>query len=94
MQDEDYKKFTFLDTPTKFSELFADYDDIDVETHSADIWEIAGKKKLVGFCGTFKWKDKNVIPLDGDSYNKDMTVFGYKWWLEDTLLFVLVGNDW
>ena len=94
MQDERYKNFKLLDNPMKFSELFADYDDIKVETHSTGIWEIDGKKSLVGFCGIFKWKDKKAVPLDGDSYNKDVTIFGYRWWLEDALLFILVGNDW
>jgi hypothetical protein len=94
MQDEGYKGYTLLETPTKFSELFADYDDISVEVDSTDIWEINGKKGIWGFCGVFRWKDKKAIPLDGDSYNKDMTVFGYRWKLEGVLLFVLVGNDW
>jgi hypothetical protein len=91
---EGYKDFTILDKPIKLGDFMADKDDVVVETHSSSVWEVNGEKRILGFCGKFRWKDKNVIPLDGDSYNKDMTVYGYRWWLEDVLVFILVGDDW
>ena len=89
-----YKDFTIFDKTMKFNEFMANKNVSVVETHLTTIAEYDEGKELFGFCGTFEWKDNKIISLDGDSYNKEMTIYGYKWFVENEILFILVGNDW
>ena len=79
-----------LAKPVKFNQLFADQDINLVQVHS-DFGKVP-----VGFCGVFSWKDNKITPLDYDSYNPEMLVYGYEWFKsEDSwALEIFVGDDW
>ena len=78
------RNFTMLDKPISFIELYKD----------RDIEVIQIFMKDVGFCGAFNWDDNIVKTLDGDSYSKNMTVYGYEWFDNEKGLNLLVGDDW
>lgn len=45
----------------------------------------------------FSWIDNMIKPLDGDSYNDNFTVLGYKRFStqnENNCIDILVGDDW
>ena len=46
--------------------------------------------------GVFEWRDGEVIPRDGDIYNKNMTIYGYSTFRYNhkECIDVLVGDDW
>lgn len=51
---------------------------------------------IAGFAGQFRWENNKLTSLDGDSYNSDMTIWGYKIFRDDdeaTCLNVLTC-DW
>lgn len=97
---EGYTDFTILDTPVKFSDLFKNRNFDVVEVHSIQKVNFDKcKEDIVGFCGTFRWKNNKLESLDGDSYNRDTLIYGYeeftnKEYNVDSGLSILVGNNW
>ncbi len=94
-----YKEFKILDVPTPFDQIMADQDIDIVQTHSIQTIETDGYTDIVGFCGQFTWKNNELTPLDGDTYNSKVLVYGYEWWenRENGIkcgLDILVGDDW
>ncbi len=92
-----FEGFKLLDQPQKFSELFLDQNFDDVELVS--IIRLMTEKTVGRFLGAFEWKDNEIESLDGDSYNTDMTVYGYEFFENPEAgvlngLSILVGNDW
>lgn len=69
-----YKDFWFFRNPQDFSKCFKDQNFEVVQLHDITIKNGA----LIGFCGTFKWENNQIIPIDGDSYTKHMNIIGYK----------------
>ena len=90
---ERYRDFTMLETPVPFDLLMEGRNISIVQVHDATP---VGDHDIVGFSGVFCWKDGQAVPLDGDIYNKSMTVLGYSWFtVDDTqCLDVLVKGDW
>jgi len=103
---ERYRDFTILDEPMSFKEFATNHGDIDlVQIHSAEVIKIGDYYDLAGFAGHFSWKNNTLTPLDGDSYNENMTVLAYDWFYPITIdgspskysgecLDILVGDDW
>ena len=94
-----YKDFTFLDESIPFKELFANKNIEYVQVHSLKVIETDAYRGIIGFCGTFKWEDGFITSLDGDSYSKDMMVYGYNYFEYEEAsdgigLDILVGDDW
>ena len=91
-----YEKFTILDKPAVFSEMFKDNNIPCVQLHSIEVYEDEEGKDIIGFCGEFKWEDGKIISLDYDSYTKNTKVYGYSWFMfkGEKCLDILVGNDW
>ena len=92
-----FEGFKLLDQPQKFSELFLNQNFDDVELVS--IIRLMTEKKVGRFLGAFEWKDNEIESLDGDSYNTDMTVYGYEFFENPEAgvlngVSILVGNDW
>ena len=92
-----FEGFKLLDQPQRFSELFLNQNFDDVELVS--IIRLMTEKKVGRFLGAFEWKDNEIESLDGDSYNTDMTVYGYEFFENPEAgvlngLSILVGNDW
>ena len=92
-----FEGFKLLDQPQKFSELFLNQNFDDVELVS--IIRLMTEKNVGRFLGAFEWKDNEIKSLDGDSYNSDMTVYGYEFFENPEAgvlngLSILVGNDW
>ena len=61
-----------------------------------DLSLISDADDIVGFAGQFRWENNKITSLDGDSYNPDMTIWGYEIFRDDdgnTCLTVL-SNDW
>ena len=87
-----YKDFTVLNSPSVFCNLFADRTIPCVQIHSIQQCDDG----IVGFCGVFKWEDNKITPLDGDSYNETMDIYGYSWFMHDgeKCLDVLVKDNW
>ena len=48
---------------------------------------------IIGFAGQCEVKNGEIIPLDGDTYNPDMTIYGYNMG-SGRGLDILVGSDW
>lgn len=90
---ERYKDFTYLDTPKKFCELMANKNFDIVQVHST---QLCGENDIVGFCGVFKWENDTLTPLDGDSYNEKMLVYGYSEFVTEgkNCIDILAGEDW
>ncbi len=91
-----YKDFKLLpDNEPQRLAYFLNGMDVDcVQVHSIQMFEDG---HIVGFCGQFAWENNELIPLDDDTYNRDMFVLGYKWWSNDKVkvgLDILVGEDW
>ena len=90
-----YENFTLLETPVPFNEMYKNIDIPIVQVHSL---APAGENDIVGFCGAFKWTNNTIDSIDGDTYNEEMMVHGYKWFssseLETNCLDILVENDW
>ena len=59
-----------------------------------DIFGVPMEKPFICFSGIFKWKNNEIISLDDDSYNKELTVYGYEWGHKNAVLLILAGNDW
>lgn len=94
-----YSKFIIFDKPVRFKEEFADKPADVVQLHSIQTYNTENGKDIVGFCGQCSWKNNTLVPLDGDSYSENMTVYGYSWWsnAETNIcsgLDILVGTDW
>lgn len=61
-----------------------------------DLSIIPSADDIIGFAGQFRWENNTITSLDGDSYNPDMTIWGYKIFRDDeghTCLDIL-SNDW
>lgn len=67
-----YKRFTFFEVPVAFNEYFKDKDYNLVQVH-----DISDCTDPVGYVGDFEWKSNVLKPLDGDTYNEDMTIWGF-----------------
>lgn len=90
---ERYKGFTYLDTPKEFCKLMKDKDYDTVQVHATDP---IGDDDIVGFCGVFSWKNNVLTPLDGDSYNQNVLVYGYSEFTanNEKCIDILVGENW
>jgi len=91
-----YKDFIILNNGVPFADFFKDKNISRVQLHSITP---CGKNldDIVGFCGKFKWESNELSSLDGDSYNKNMTIFGYSWFKDkngNQCLNILVRDDW
>ena len=76
--NERYEDFIFLDKPIIFNEFFRDKDYDVVQIHDINRLNIKGhENEIIGFAGAFKWKNNNLIALDGDSYDSNVKVYGY-----------------
>ena len=93
-QIDRYKDFTLLDPAQSFKVMFKGKTIPLVQVHSL----ISCGGDIVGFCGVFRWDNDILTPLDGDSYNDKMMVYGYKWFknpdTQEECLDVLVNDDW
>lgn len=67
-----YKNFQCFERPIAFNELFRDTDYDVVQVH-----DMMPLDDPVGFVGVFKWKSNALTPLDGDTYNANMPVWGF-----------------
>lgn len=92
-KEHQFKSHIFLDDPVSFSELFKDKN-----INVVDVYSIYSAEMGSTFCGTFRWKNNDIRPLDGDTYNKDMLVYAYKFYeskdKDISGLSILVGTDW
>ena len=86
-----YKDFTIFDKPQTFSKLYAGQEFSTIKVHSIEL--IGNDSSIIGFCGVFSWKDDVITPLDGDCYNRNMTIYGCSTY-PDGVLNLLVGDDW
>ena len=90
-----YKYFTFLEHPVSFKTVFGGRDYARVDVYST---MVLNGEDTVAFCGRFEWNNGNITSLDGDSYNKEMTVYGFSKFydrvFEQETLEILVGDDW
>ena len=88
-----YKNFIYFNKPMPFNEtpVFSDKYKV-IQLH--DINVINGT--MVGFCGVCKVKNGDVIPLDDDSYYKEMQTVGYEEFTdkEGNLCLDLLVNSW
>lgn len=92
LEEDRFKSHTFLDDPIPFSELFkGQYFDL------VDVYSIFSEMGSC-FCGTFRWMNNDIQSLDGDTYNKDMLVYAYEKFINESngfsSLSILVGTDW
>lgn len=91
-----YKKFVFLNKTEKFDVLFDKKDYEFVQVHDINFVNPNNiKVGIIGFSGVFEWKHGEITSLDGDSYYKDMDVYGYREVSVDgkTVLDILV-KEW
>lgn len=86
-----YILYAFPDKPTPFCELFKErnFEVVDVL--------IIYSEDDATYAGSFKWEFGKIISLDGDTYNENMKVYGYKIFSHDMDslgLSIIVGTDW
>ena len=106
LSDVRYKNFTFTEGIflTNFlEELLEDQrEGLLIQVHSIEpLRDKEGNVNgITGFVGQCKIKNGKIVPLDGDTYNPEMTVYGYSWFTYCALkssgrgLDILVGSDW
>jgi hypothetical protein len=77
--NERYADFVLLDTPVPFAEWAKDkyYDEVQVHDTALYKWG-DDKVDIIGFAGSFGWKDNILTSLDCDIYDPNMPVIGYK----------------
>ena len=109
LSDARYKNFTFIEEGAPLIdflevELLEDQrEGLLIQVHSIE--PLRDKKGnvngITGFAGQCEVKNGEIVPLDGDTYNSDMTVYGYNWFTYSNLnmgsgrgLDILVGSDW
>ena len=87
-----YRDFQLLKDPVPFDILMKGRDIALVQVHDMT----PAGDDIVGFAGAFSWQQDLLTPLDGDCYNKGMSVCGYRWFRCDgkTCLDILVDGDW
>lgn len=73
-----YSNFTVLNKPVPFNKAFSGMDIPIVQVHMVDSENIS---EICGFCGGFEWVGDRLRPLDGDSYDPEMLVYGYNWFM-------------
>lgn len=85
-----------LDNPQSFDVLFQNQNFNSVHVHDTTIIESQTYSDIIGYCGEFSWENNILQSLDGDTYNKNMTILGYNKYTIGTKtgLEILVGNDW
>ena len=76
--NERYSDFKILDTPVPFAEWAKDKKYFAVQVHDTTVYKWDDGADIVGFAGSFEWKDNVLTSLDGDTYNPDMPVIGYE----------------
>jgi hypothetical protein len=91
-----YENFKGLEEPVPFNEYFKNQD-----VRVVQVYCLTDDGFDAGFCGVFSWKDNIITPLDGDTYNEKMLVYGYRWFSfenshhdEEKALNIVVGEDW
>jgi len=90
-----YFDFTYLDEAVFFDEYFKDKNYSVVQVH--DIRPISEyHKDPIGFVGHFKWVKNVLTPLDGDSYEAHMPIYGYHTFkdFEGTLCLDILTDKW
>lgn len=90
-----YSDFIFLDEKVIFNEYFKDKDYAVVQIH--DINPICNNCEIpIGYCGSFKWESNDIISLDGDSYEFDMPIYGYKEFInqDNELCLDILTDQW
>lgn len=97
-----YDDFVFIEdslffsgsTNTPFSTFAKDDSYHIVQVYDLSI--IPSADDIVGFAGQFRWENNKITSLDDDSYNPDMTMWGYEIFRDDdgnTCLTILTC-DW
>ena len=112
LSDAGYKNFTFIDYGVSLTDLLEEdlledkeieNDGLLIQIHSIE--SLRDKEDnvngIVGFVGQCEFKNGKIAPLDGDTYNPEMTVYGYNWFTYSNPdmgsgrgLDILVGSDW
>lgn len=100
--DPRYSKFTYLNKPVPLDKLLKRRKCVPVvQVHDTSVfdYEQDGVKKygIVGFAGQFAWVNGSIVSLDGDSYNPQMPVLGYKRFKcngKYCLDVLVVGDKW
>lgn len=69
-----YKEFTILEKPIKLNEILKNSEFVIVQVHS--LYNCLGS--ILGYVGVFAWENNQLINIDGDTYNPNMLVYGYK----------------
>lgn len=88
-----YADFVLLDTPVPFSVWAKDKDYPTVQVHDTTVYKWEDGADILGFVGSFKWKDNALTPLDGDTYNELMPVIGYEEF-EDGVDILVKAGEW
>lgn len=105
--NDDYKDYALIEYGESLKDLIEDEFEIkEIPVMQIKLMQpvISNTGKIidiVGFVGHCSFKDGKIIPFDDDTYNSEMTVYGYKWFDYDDEeygksrgLNVLVGSDW
>ena len=94
--NERYDDFVFISGSTNMPfRLFAADDNYHI-VQVYDLSIIPSADDIVGFAGQFRWENKKITSLDGDSYNPDMTIWGYEIFRDDdgNLCITVLTCDW
>lgn len=86
-----YKDFIFFDKEVKFSDFFKDKTIEMIKVH--DVTPIFDNADIIGYAGEFHWENNEITPLDGDSYNQDMHIWGYHE-LDPNGYIEILTEDW
>ena len=67
-----YKDFLWLKHPDVFKYTIGDKDLVQIHDIHPNNYGI------VGYCGSFEWKNGEIKSLDGDVYSSDMLIYGFR----------------
>ena len=86
-----YRNFIFFDRSASFKEVFRDMDYPIVQVH--DMTPVGDG--IVGFAGQFKWENNTLTSLDGDSYNDNISIWGYgKFESDRNICLDILSDNW
>lgn len=109
LSDIRYKNFTFIEEGISLTDFLEEKlledqrEGLLIQVHSIE--PLRDKKGnvngITGFAGQCEVRNGEIVSLDGDTYNPEMTVYGYNWFTYSSPdmgsgrgLDILVGSDW
>lgn len=87
-----YKDYTFPSCPIRPFIEVPEKNQIDIDRVKLYCFNRSTLEDY-GYVGVFSWKNKTIVPLDGDTYSKDTLIYGYKFYFKENKTFLNIIVD-